>query len=173
MAEMLLTQMRAGAIEAAICRAPEFYGPARTQSLTNSAVFDRIRQGKRPLVPLSAHTRRTLIWTPDASRAMALVGNTPDAYDQTWHLPCDGDRLSYDGMIEIASEVTGRRIPFVTVPQWAFRIGGLAVPALREVEELLPRYRRDNIFESTKFTARFPDFRITTYREGISQLLAS
>lgn len=173
MAEMLLARMGAGTIEAAICRAPEFYGPGKTQSLTNSAVFDRIRQGQRPIVPLSAHTRRTLIWTPDASRAMALIGNTSDAFGQTWHLPCDADRLTYEGMIEVASQVTGRRIPSVTVPGFAFRIGGLVNPALREVEELLPRYRCDNIFESTKFTARFPEFRTTTYREGISRLLAS
>ena len=62
--------MRAGRIEALIARAPEFYGPGKTQGLTNTSVFDRIRAGKRPIVPLSARTRRSLIWTPDASRAM-------------------------------------------------------------------------------------------------------
>ena len=55
-ADMLLEQMRRETIEAVICRAPEFYGPGKTQSLTNYAVFDRIREGKRPLVPVSAHT---------------------------------------------------------------------------------------------------------------------
>lgn len=63
-----------------ICRAPEFYVPDKTQSLTNSAIFNRIKAGKRPVVPLNARTRRSLIWTPDASRAVALIGNTPDAY---------------------------------------------------------------------------------------------
>lgn len=33
------------------------------------------------LVPLKDDTLRTLIWAPDASRAMALIGNTPDAYN--------------------------------------------------------------------------------------------
>ena len=79
-ATRLLEEMAAGTIEAVICRAPEFYGPGKTQSLTNSAIFGRIKQGKRPMVPLSARTLRTLIWTPDAARAMALIGNTPDAY---------------------------------------------------------------------------------------------
>ena len=136
--------MRAGTIEAAICRAPEFYGPGKTQSLSNSAVFNRIKEGKRPTIPVSAHTKRTLIWTPDASRAMGLIGNTPDAYGQTWHLPIDPDRLTYAQMIEIASEVTGRTIRSITIPERGFRIVGRFNPAVKEASELLPRYRGDN-----------------------------
>lgn len=168
----LLNAMEEGAVDAAICRAPEFYGPGKTQSLTNSAIFDRIRQGKRPLVPVSADTRRSLIWTPDASRAMALIGNSPDAYGQTWHLPVDPDRLSYRSMIGIASQILGREIPYTVVPRWLFRVGGLVGRDLEEVEELLPRYRRDNIFDASKFMKRFPDFGITTYREGIAEILS-
>ena len=172
-ATMLLDQMAAGTIDAVICRAPEFYGPGKTQSLTNSAIFDRIRQGKRPLVPLRAHTRRTLIWTPDASRAMALIGNTPDAYGQTWHLPCAPDRLTYREMIEVASAIIGRRIGYMTVPRWAFGIGALVNPAVKEAEELLPRYRQDNIFDSSKFTRRFPDFPVTSYPDGIAGIVGT
>lgn len=170
-ATMLLEEMRAGTIEAVICRAPEFYGPGRTKSLTNSAVFDRIKQGKRPLVPVSAHTRRSIIWTPDASRAMGLIGNTPDAYGQTWHLPVDPDRLTYDEMIKIAAEVTGRDLRYTTVPLTAFRIGGVFNDALKEANELMPRYRADNIFDSSKFARRFPDYDVTTYRRGIAEIL--
>ncbi|KAB1663602.1 NAD-dependent epimerase/dehydratase family protein [Pseudoclavibacter sp. CFCC 13611] len=171
-ATTLLTEMQAGRIEAVICRAPEFYGPGKTQSLTNSAIFNRVTAGKRPLVPLNAHAKRSLIWTPDASQAMALIGNTPDAFGQTWHLPIDQHRLDYRQMIDIASEVTGRRIGYTMVPRWVFRVGGLLNPAVKESEELLPRYRQDNIFDSSKFASRFPDFAITTYREGISRILA-
>ncbi|MGY1433566.1 NAD-dependent epimerase/dehydratase family protein [Streptomyces reniochalinae] len=170
-ATMLLTEMGAGTIDAVICRAPEFYGPGKTQSLTNAAVFNRIKHGKRPVVPLNAHTRRSLIWAPDASRAMARIGNTPDAYGQTWHLPIDPDRLTYQGMIDIASQITGKKIHYSTVPGWAFKIGGLINPAAKEVQELLPRYRQDNFFDSSKFTTRFRDFQFTSYREGIIQIL--
>ncbi|MGI6879652.1 hypothetical protein [Microbacterium sp. gxy059] len=170
-ATMLLDEMAAGSIDAVICRAPEFSGPGRTQSLTQSAVFDRIRRGRRPMVPLSATTRRSLIWTPDASRAMALIGNTPDAYGRTWHLPIDPHRPSSAEMIATASEVAGRRIPYTVVPRWTFRVAGLASPRIREAEELLPRYRQDNVFDSSAFAARFPDFPVTGFRDGIAQLL--
>ncbi|WP_340536894.1 NAD-dependent epimerase/dehydratase family protein [Nocardioides sp. GXZ039] len=171
-AEMLLTAMRDGRVEAVIGRAPEFYGPDKTKSLTNSLIFDRIKQGKRPLVPISAHTRRTLIWTPDASRGLGVIGNAADAYGQTWHLPVDPARSTYAGLIEIASEVTGRDIGYTTVPGWMFKLGGLVNQQAKEITELLPRYREDNVFESAKFAARFPDFAVTTYREGITRLLS-
>ncbi|MFC3244523.1 NAD-dependent epimerase/dehydratase family protein [Gordonia humi] len=104
-ATMLLAEQAAGRVEALIARAPEFYGPGKTTSLTNTFVLDRIREGKRPMVPVSANTKRSLIWTPDASRAMALLGNTADAYGQTWHLPIDPDRKTYAELIGLAAEV--------------------------------------------------------------------
>jgi nucleoside-diphosphate-sugar epimerase len=171
LATTLLQAMRTGQVDAMICRAPEFYGPGQTKSLTNSSIFDRIRRGRRALVPLDADTLRTLIWTPDASRAMALLGNTPDAYGQTWHLPCDDDRLSYRGMVETSAGVLHRRVGYRTVPAIAYRLGGLFNKDVKEAEELLPRYRQDNIFESTKFRQRFPDFAVTSYATGIRTIL--
>ncbi len=38
---------------------------------------------------------------------------------------------------------------------------------MRETQELLPRYTIDNIFDSSKFKQRFPDFKVTSYPEGI------
>lgn len=171
MATMLNNAMESGRVEAVIGRAAEFYGPNPTKSYTNSFVFDRIRAGKRPLVPVNATVKRSLIWTPDASRALALLGNTPDAFGQTWHLPIDPDRKTYAQLVEIASEITGRKIGYTVLPMLAFGIGRRFVSNLNEMSELLPRYRVDNIFDSTKFATRFPDFTVTTYREGVEQIL--
>lgn len=103
---------------------------------------------------------------------MGLIGNTPDAYGQTWHLPIDQDRLTYREMIAIASEVTDRKISFSTIPLAVFKLAGLFNEKAKEASELMPRYGVDNIFDTSKFTARFPDFRVTTYREGITQILS-
>lgn len=88
MASMVLQEMERGDIPVVIGRAPEFYGPGKTQSITNTLVIDNLKAGKTPRVPVRDDTQRTLIWTPDASRALAALGNTTDAYGQTWHLPC-------------------------------------------------------------------------------------
>ena len=170
-ATMLLTEMAAGTIEAVIGRAPEFYGPGKTQSLTNTAVFHRIAKGERPTIPLDAHTKRSLIWTPDASRALGLIGNTPDAYGQTWHLPIDPARPTYAQMVETASQILGREISYRTMPRLAFKVAALFNTSVKEANELLPRYRQDNIFDSTKFSARFPNSTTTTYQQGIAEII--
>ncbi|GEP85085.1 Putative NADH-flavin reductase [Staphylococcus piscifermentans] len=169
MAEMLLTAMKKGKIEALIGRAPEFYGPDLTQSITNSLVFNRVKADKKAIIPISASVLRTLIWTPDASRALALLGNTPDAFGQTWHLPTDKS-VTYKKLIEITKEVTGKNIKYTVLPMWAFKIGSLFNGQVKELMELLPRYKYNNIFNSDKFKKRFPEFKVTTYKEGIQQV---
>ncbi|WP_036153170.1 NAD-dependent epimerase/dehydratase family protein [Maribacter forsetii] len=167
---MILDEMAANNLEAVICRAPEFYGPDKTQSITNAIIFDNIKQGKKLKVFISDTILRTLIWTPDASKAMALIGNTPNVYNQTWHLPCDDNRLTYEQLIALTSKIYGKQFSYTVVPKIAFKIGGIFKSQMKELKELLPRYKHDNIFVSTKFKNRFPDFEVTTYQEGIEQI---
>lgn len=167
MASMVLEEMARGEIPVLIGRAPEFYGPGKTQSFTNALVIDRLKAGKKPRVPVRDDTRRTLIWTPDASRALAALGNTPDAFGQTWHLPCCDDRPTYREFVAMASEVFGREPSWSVIGKWTLTAAGLFSKQVREIGELLPRYEQDNLFDSTKFKRRFPGFEVTTYREGL------
>lgn len=166
----LLTAMAQNRLKAMICRAPEFYGPGKTQSITNSAILDPLRQGKTARVLLRDDTLRSLIFTPDASRAMALLGNTPDAFGHTWHLPCDDHRLTYGDFIGLAAGTFGTEPRHTVLKHWQLRLAGLVRPAIRDAAELLPRYAADNIFVSDKFKARFPDFRVTSFAEGLAQI---
>ena len=155
-----------------IGRAPEFYGPGKTQSITNTLVIDNIRAGKTPRVPVRDDTKRTLIWTPDASRALAALGNASDTFGQTWHLPCDDDRLTYKQFVALASEIFGREPSYKVLGKWTLTAVGLISKQVRELRELLPRYEHDNLFDSSKYKQRFPDFKVTTYRQGLTRILA-
>lgn len=167
---MLLDAMDQGRVSALIGRAPEFYGPGATQSITNSAVLEPLKAGKKAKVFLRDDALRTLIYTPDASRALALLGNTPDAYGQTWHLPCDDDRLTYRQFVELAADVFRAEPRYTVLKPWQLKIGGVFNEMVRETAELLPRYSADNIFVSDKFKQRFPNFSITGYRQGLKRI---
>jgi nucleoside-diphosphate-sugar epimerase len=169
-ATMILEEIKSKNIEALICRAPEFYGPGKTQSITNSLIFVNIRKSKSLKVLLNADTLRTLIWSPDASKATALLGNTPDAFGQTWHLPCDDNRLTYRHFIALISEVYGQQFQYNVLNELTLKIGSIFNKQLKEIRELLPRYEHNNIFDSSKFKQRFPDFTVTTYKQGIEQI---
>jgi nucleoside-diphosphate-sugar epimerase len=168
--EDLLVAMDEWRINAVICRAPEFYGPGKTQSITNSTIIDNLKAGKKPKVFLRDNTLRSLIYTPDASRAMALIGNTPDAYGQTWHLPCDDQRLTYNQFIELAGEVFNTNGHYKVLKRWQLELVGLLNQTIRDAAELFPRYEVDNIFVSDKFKERFPEFCVTSFREGLTAI---
>lgn len=168
MAEMVLKEIESGGLEAVICRAPEFYGPGKTQSITNTLIFNNIKEGSKLKVPLSANKKRSLIWTPDASRATALIGNTPDAFGQTWHLPVDKSHPTYKEFIRMAAGIYGRDLKYSVVRKLMFKIGSLFNKSVKELLELLPRYEHDNLFDDSKFRTKFPDFQVTSYKQGIS-----
>lgn len=119
---------------------------------------------------MRANKKRSLIWTPDASRAAALTGNTPDAFGQTWHLPVDKSYPTYREFISMASGIYGKDLRYSVVPEFVFKTGSLFNKSLKELLELLPRYEHDNIFDDSKFRNRFPEFQVTTYVQGIGQI---
>lgn len=102
---------------------------------------------------------------------MALIGNTPDTYGQTWHLPCDDNRLTYKEIIEQISLQLDRKITYNILGVFILKVVSIFNQNIRETQELLPRYKIDNIFDSSKFKNRFPDFKITSYQRGISNII--
>ena len=170
MAEVVLAEMQRGDIPVAIARAPEFYGPGKTQSITNTLVIDPLKAGQKAKVPVRDDKLRTLIWTPDASRAMATIGNAEDAYGQTWHLPCWDERLTYQAFVNLAATTFGVEPRYKVLRHWAMVAAGWVSKPVRELRELLPRYAHDNMFDSSKFKRRFPSFAVTSYAQGLKQI---
>jgi nucleoside-diphosphate-sugar epimerase len=170
-AELLLEAIANDEIEALICRAPEFYGPGKTKGFTNALVFESLKKGKKPKIFMTDKVLRTLIYTPDAGKAMALLANSPETYGESWHLPCDDNRLNYKQFIAEISKQLGREVKYTVLRSFVLKVMSLFHPMIKETKELFPRYKIDNIFDSSKFKTRFPDFIVTTYSEGIQRIL--
>lgn len=79
--------------------------------------------------------------------------------------------MVYRQLVGAASQAIGRKIRYTVLPRAVFVAGARFVPALREASELLPRCRGDNLFDTSRFAERFPRFRVTTYRQGIEEIL--
>jgi nucleoside-diphosphate-sugar epimerase len=171
-ATMLLDAVKAGRVTALIARAPEFYGPGKTQSGVNAMLFDNIRKGKKVQWLLSATTRRCFIYTPDAARATALLGNSPQAYNQTWHLPCSDEVVTGQSFTAIAEKVYGKPLRYTVLGKGMLKLLGLFIPVIREINELLYQFGQDYIFDDCKFKAAFPHFKVTGYAEGIASIAA-
>ena len=169
-ATMLLDEMRAGNLQAMIVRAADFYGPGAVQSLAHATVFQRLAAGKTPQWIGNPDAVHSFTFTPDAGRAMALLGDVSGAYGQTWHLPTSKELLTGADFVRLACEQAGRTFKIQVAPRWMLRLMGLFVPALRENDEMMYQFERDYRFDSSKVELAL-GLQATSYVAGIRQCL--
>jgi len=169
---MLLAEMRAGNLQAMITRAADFYGPNAVQSFPYVTIFQRIKAGKAPQWLGNADKVHTFTFTPDAGKALAVLGTTMSAYGQTWHLPTTKEPHTGTDFMRLACELTGRPFRPQVVPRWMRKLLALVVPVLRENEEMMYQFDYDYRFDSSKIESAY-GLHPTPYRQGISACLNS
>ncbi|MDD3617957.1 MAG: NAD-dependent epimerase/dehydratase family protein [Desulfobulbaceae bacterium] len=171
-ATMLLEEMHSGNLQAMIVRAADFYGPGAENSFPHATVFKRLKAGKTPQWIGNPDAVHTFTFTPDAGRALAVLGRSPDAFGQTWHLPTTREPLSGTGFVRLACELAGRPFRIQVAPRWLLRIMGIFMPVLRENEEMMYQFEYDYRFDSSRIGSAF-GLQATPYRTGISETLRS
>lgn len=169
-AEMLMNEVASGKLTALIARAPDFYGPNNERSFLNEVVYKNLLKGKRPNWFMHATKRHSFIYTPDAAKATAILGNTPDAYNQIWHLPTDNEALTGVEWIELFNKEMKTTKKVSVIPLFMLRVLGIFMPLMREMPEMMYQYDRDYLFDSSKFVSRF-HFTPTTYESGVRQIV--
>lgn len=167
---MLLDEMRDGNLQAMIVRAADFYGPDAVQSFPHAVVFERLKAGKTPQWIGNPNTVHTFTFTPDAGRALALLGRTSQAYGQTWHLPTTKEPLTGADFVRSACDQAGRPYKMQAAPRWMLRLMGLFMPVLRENEEMMYQFEYDYRFDSSKIESAF-GMQPTPYSQGIGVCL--
>jgi nucleoside-diphosphate-sugar epimerase len=169
--DMIMTAVANNEITALIARAADFYGPETDKSMLAETAVKNFLKGKKAQAFGNINKVHTYTYTPDAAKATALLGNTPGAYGQVWHLPTTHQRLTTREWIEmIAAELkVAPRIQMI--PTWLLKMIGLFNPLLREFPEMLYQNERDYVFNSKKFEDRF-GIAATDPREGIRAMIA-
>lgn len=171
-AAMLLDEMRRNNLQAMIVRAADFYGPSAVNSFLHATVFARLKAGKAPEWIGNPHAVHTFTYTPDTGRALAVLGRSPEAYGQTWHLPTTKEPLAGADFVRLACEVANKPYKLQVAPPWILKLMGIFMPVLRENEEMMYQFEHDYRFDSSKIESAF-GLQATPYRQGISESLAS
>ncbi len=167
-ASMLLNEVKAGNLKALIARSADFYGPKAANSIVNAMVFDRFRQKLKPQWMGSDKVRHSFTYTPDAIKAVALLGNNGDAYNQTWHLPTHRDALTGQAFIEKVAQEFNAPAKYTLLKKWMLSMVGWFVPIIGETVEMYYQQQYEYLFDSSKFENAF-NFQPTTYDEGIKE----
>ena len=166
-AQLLLDAMHAGQVTALIARSADFYGPGVANSFAEALVFNKLRHAKRASWLLNDQVRHSLTLVADAVRATAVLGNTPAAYGQTWHLPTSRAALTGRQFIGQVAQAYRVAPAYTVLSNWMVRLGGLFNVTIAESRELLYQNEAEYLFDSRKFEDRF--FAATPYPEGIRQ----
>jgi nucleoside-diphosphate-sugar epimerase len=164
--QMIMDEVKAGKLIALIARSADFYGPDNKSSLLTEMVYKNLKKGKTANWFMNADKKHSFTYTPDAAKATAQLGNTPDAYNQVWHLPTDKNTLTGRELTVLFAKEMNASGKVSVIHMFLLKVLGVFIPFLKEMPEMMYQYDRDYFFDSSKFEKRFP-FRVTTYSEGV------
>jgi nucleoside-diphosphate-sugar epimerase len=167
-AQMIMNHIDQGTLTALIARSADFYGPKN--SMLVEMVYKRLAQRKRALWIADIDKIYTPTFIPDAAAATAMLGNTPDAYNQVWNLPTDHSPLTVRQWIEMFASNLNVEPKAVALPIWSLTMLGMFTPIMRELKEMSYQYNRDYVFDSSKFEQHFKASP-TAPEEGVKWIL--
>lgn len=171
-AQMIMSEVEKGHLDALIARAADFYGPNTPLSFATVTVFHNLQKGKTAQWFVDANKKHSMTYTPDAGKATAILGNTTSAYNQIWHLPTDKNVLTGKEFIELAAKAFGVEPKYIVLKKWMIQMVGYFVPVVKESIEMLYQNEHDYLFDSTKFEKAF-NFTPTSYQDGIAETVKS
>jgi nucleoside-diphosphate-sugar epimerase len=154
-AERLLEAHRRAEVRAVTGRASDFYGPGGTQSHLGDEFWPRVVAGKAGRVVVDPDAVHTYHYIPDVAAGLAALGTGPDdACGRPWMLPC-APALTLRQLVARLSGALGRDISMSVLPRWLLKAGGVAVPILRELDEMAYQWEGPFVVDDSRFRARF------------------
>jgi nucleoside-diphosphate-sugar epimerase len=170
-ATQLLSEVKAGNLNAMIIRAADFYGPGAKLSLIQNMVTERLAAGKKAQWIGDPKAIHTFTYTPDAGRTVARLANEDEAYNQTWHALTSTDKISGEEFIRMAYEIMNMPNKGIqAMSKTGVQVLGLFIPVLREFVEMMYQFENEYVFDSTK-ASKFLNENATSYAVGIRETL--
>lgn len=163
---MLIEEYKNGNIQGVIVRSADFYGLGVSTSALNLLVIDNMLKGKKANWLNNPKALHTFTYTPDAAYATALIGNTPNAYNQVWHAPSQSDPITGEEVVKIAAEFIGVEPKIQVLGNGMLFMAGLFNSTIMSMIEMSYQFKYDYLFNSDKFKKAF-NYTPTTYRNGI------
>jgi nucleoside-diphosphate-sugar epimerase len=162
----LINEWKSGTLTGMIARAADFYGPGANNGIPNVMVFEPMSKGQTPMCLASDVLPHSYTYVPDAARALVSLIESPEAWNQTWHLPTTGNPPTGREFIEMAAKEMGLPLKYRVLSRRMVRVFGWFKPMVGEVREMMYQNDSPYLFDSTRFARAF-GFAETPYAEGI------
>jgi len=167
----LLEAHRQGRVQAALGRAPDYFGPFAVETtIYGGRVFYPALSGKKVSVQGKLDALHTWIYVDDFARGLVTLGAHEEALGQTWHLPAPPP-LSQRDFVSLIFEEAGYPPRMAETPAFVFKMVGLFVPIMRELEEMLYQWEKPYLVNHDKFATAF-GATVMDHRTTIRETLA-
>ncbi|MDP3442354.1 MAG: NAD-dependent epimerase/dehydratase family protein [Ignavibacteria bacterium] len=157
-------------ITALVARGADFYGPGVTGSYLTQTVTNNLIKDKNPQWLGKLDVVHNFTYSVDIGKAVALLGNTNDAYNQVWHLPTTGTKLTSRQWIELFLKEMNKQKKIQAIPTFMLGILGLFIPVLKELKDISYQVENDYFFDSSKFNRHF-NFIPTSPEGGVKEIV--
>lgn len=152
-----LAAHRRGDVRVTEARASDFIGPRiGSQGHLAERFVPRLLAGK-PVMHVMGPVDVPHSWTAvqDVAAALVVLGTDERAWGRPWHVPTNPPR-SYRQVAEDVCRNAGVPLPPVrSLPGWALRAAGVAVPMMRELQEVRYQFTRSFVLDSSAFETTF------------------
>lgn len=167
---MLMDAIQKGDVTGLVARSADFYGPGVIQSALTQSVYYNLLKNKKPQWIGNLDVIHSFTYNKDIGKALAILGNTPDAFNQVWHLPTTQEKLTSRQWIELMMKAMNKQNKISVVPSSMMGLLGLFIPVLRELKDVAYQLEANYFFNSSKFNKRF-NFTPTSPEVGISEMV--
>lgn len=171
-AARIISEIDSGRLQAVIGRAADFYGPSTASSILYQKFLERMLQGKNPITFIKPTTKRTYSYTPDIAKALVLLALEPACYGQVWHLPA-GEPITISEIMSIFNQVLEKKFKLNYYPPILRKFLAAFMESVKELDEMHYWFDYDYVISWEKFRRQFPEFQVTPYAEGISEMVKS
>ena len=170
MANALLEAHRAGKVQVAMGRGSDFYGPGVLGSAFGERTIIPLLQGKPAEAIGSLDQPHTFTYISDFGEALAILGERDEALGQAWHVP-NPPTLTQRELIKLFFNEAGLEPKFSVMGKFMLRLGGLFIPAAKEMVEMAYEFEKPFQVDASQFVTAFGDI-ATPHERAIRETIA-
>ena len=167
MERQLLDAHDSGALQVAIGRLADYYGPHGPNSTLTVLVLDPAVRGRAMRWPGSTTAARTLHFLDDAARGLIVLADHDAADGGVWHLPAAPPTTGAEFMALVNSSLDAP-VKAGSIGPLAMRIGGLFSKEAKESVECMYQWTAPFVVDSSKFTAAFGPLAVTPHADAVA-----
>lgn len=163
---------RAGKLRVTAGRGSDFFGPwGLPTAAMGERTFYPLLHGKAANLVGNVDAPHTHTYIPDFGKALVILGERAEADGQVWHVPNDRPRVTQREMVTMIAEEMGVPPKFSAMGRTMMWIGGLFIPAAKEMVEMMYEFEQPFVVDSSRFETTF-GMKATPMREAIKETVA-